>query len=171
MSSQDYREGYQSGHHDARHGIANPSYVNPDTATAQAVTDDFKGLAAKNYEARKNKLMSDQLGVIAKGYAQTSPGEQQSHTAQGLFFMDVATELLKARDKFPSSLACTVALTEEVGELAKAMLDESPERIYHEAVQVAAMAVRCALEGDPSLDLYRSFHQGVGAVAARGKRP
>lgn len=43
------------------------------------------------------------------------------------------------------------ALTEEVGELAKALLDESDQRVYEEAVQVAVMALRVATEGDPSL--------------------
>lgn len=43
------------------------------------------------------------------------------------------------------------ALTEEVGEVAKALLDESPDRVYEEAVQVAVMAMRLATEGDRSL--------------------
>lgn len=39
---------------------------------------------------------------------------------------------------------------EEVGELAQAFLQDKPfEEIYKEAVQVATMAARCAIEGDP----------------------
>ena len=42
------------------------------------------------------------------------------------------------------------ALMEEAGELAQAMLQrKSAYEVYREAVQVAAMAARCAIEGDP----------------------
>ncbi len=47
------------------------------------------------------------------------------------------------------------ALTEEVGELAAAYVDEPRERIVKEAIQVCAMAIRSALEGDPLLDQMR----------------
>ena len=73
----------------------------------------------------------------------------------GSFFFAARTEVMNARAKFPSSDACLAALIEETGELAKAMLSESADRIYSEAVQVAAMAARCAIEGDPTLREYR----------------
>lgn len=63
----------------------------------------------------------------------------------------IQAELARARRKFPSSEGSLAALTEEVGELAKAVLDESRDRIIAEAVQVAAMAIRVAIEGDPTL--------------------
>lgn len=72
------------------------------------------------------------------------------------FLGEVYQELVRARTKFPSS-ACSVAgLMEEVGELAQAVLKNAagkwPEsRIREEAVQVAVMAMRVALEGDPSI--------------------
>jgi len=77
------------------------------------------------------------------------------------FLADVADELARARAKFPSSYLVLAALTEEVGELAQAMLYEragkgnangkDPKRhVWDEAVQVAAMALRVAVEGDPS---------------------
>lgn len=72
------------------------------------------------------------------------------------FLEQVAAELKRARTKFPSSRHSMTALMEEVGELAKAMLDESPERVYAEAVQVAAMAARVAEEGDPTHAAYRA---------------
>lgn len=100
-----------------------------------------------------------------------TPAEELAQRAQRMFFTDVASELHNARKKFPHTGAVAVALMEEVGELAKAMLSESQENIYSEAVQVAAMALRCALEGDPSLLEYRQHHQGVDALPARGKRP
>lgn len=88
----------------------------------------------------------------------------------GAFLLDVHDELDRARKKFPHTGAVVVALMEEVGELAKAMLDEAPERIYKEAVQVATMAARCALEGDPTLNEYRRYHHGVDVAEARGLR-
>lgn len=71
------------------------------------------------------------------------------------FMRHVLEEVRRARAKFPSSECCLAALSEEVGELAKACLEESSERIVEEAVQVACMALRVATEGDPSLDSYR----------------
>lgn len=75
--------------------------------------------------------------------------------ALGKFLATIINELLAARIKFPSSECSMVALTEEVGELAKAMLDESEERILKESAQVATMAIRVALEGDISIEDYR----------------
>lgn len=71
------------------------------------------------------------------------------------FTYDVSTEVLRAREKFPDPYGVMCALTEEVGELAKALMDEPRARVYKEAVQVAAMAARLALEGDPSLQRIR----------------
>ena len=71
------------------------------------------------------------------------------------FISDVAEEVIRARKKFPDSYGAMCALTEEVGELAKAAMDEPYHRVYKEAVQVAAMAARMACEGDPSLDRIR----------------
>lgn len=71
-------------------------------------------------------------------------------------FIDcVRDEIEYARSKFPDSVHALAALTEEVGELAQAMLqhryeDGDEDRIYEEAVQVAVMAMRIATEGDRS---------------------
>lgn len=74
------------------------------------------------------------------------------------FMRETTAEVLRAIIKFPASDCCLAALTEEVGELAQAMLSKTHREIYKEAVQVAAMAARCAIEGDPSLINYRRFH-------------
>lgn len=66
------------------------------------------------------------------------------------FLDDVRNEAFSASDKFPYPNPNLAALMEEVGELAQAMLQNKPwGDIYKEAVQVATMAMRCALEGDP----------------------
>lgn len=67
----------------------------------------------------------------------------------------IQRELSRARHLFPSPAGSLAALTEEVGELAKAVLDESQDRVIAEAVQVAVMAIRVATEGDPTLDEIR----------------
>ncbi len=68
------------------------------------------------------------------------------------FVLQILSELQFAREKFPSPDGLMTALTEEVGEVAKALMDEPKEDVYREAVQVAAMACRIATEGDPTLD-------------------
>lgn len=73
------------------------------------------------------------------------------------FRAEVRLELGRARKKFPGNALTMVALTEEVGELAKALLDESPERIVEEAIQVAVMAQRVATEGDKSVENFRGW--------------
>jgi NTP pyrophosphatase (non-canonical NTP hydrolase) len=71
------------------------------------------------------------------------------------FLEAVEKEVQRARELFPelfpSSAGVMTALTEEVGELAKAMLEERWGRVREEAVQVAAMAMRLAEESDKTL--------------------
>lgn len=73
------------------------------------------------------------------------------------FLVATAEEIEFAREKFPSNKHQLAALGEEVGELCNAMLEHdngnplgSVEHIVAEAIQVAAMAARVALEGDAS---------------------
>lgn len=78
-----------------------------------------------------------------------------------IFLAAFKTEIQRAMEKFPQPNASMCALTEEVGELAKAMMDEPSERVWKEAVQVACMAARVAIEGDPTLDPTRA-KRGAG---------
>jgi NTP pyrophosphatase (non-canonical NTP hydrolase) len=58
-------------------------------------------------------------------------------------------ETLRARTKFPGSRFLLAALSEEVGELAQAMLRRRPSaEVRAEAIQVAVVALRIAEEGD-----------------------
>lgn len=69
------------------------------------------------------------------------------------FAMAMLNEANAAEVKFPYPNPNLAALMEEVGELAQAMLQgKTQSEIYGEAVQVAAMALRCALEGDPQFE-------------------
>jgi NTP pyrophosphatase (non-canonical NTP hydrolase) len=78
---------------------------------------------------------------------------------QDALFLDyIKHEVRRARKKFPSSECSLAALMEEVGELAKALLDRRMCRtlmrgeISAEAVQVAVMAMRIAIEGDVTIE-------------------
>lgn len=56
-----------------------------------------------------------------------------------------------SRTKFPGNRFLLAALTEEVGELAQALLQKSDRAaVVKEALQVAAVAIRIAEEGDAS---------------------
>jgi len=83
--------------------------------------------------------------------SQTEP----SLTAEEILLGEIRDELTRAREKFPGDRVTFTALVEEVGELAKAFLDEPQDRIREEAVQVAVMAIRCVLDGDSSYNKLR----------------
>lgn len=105
--------------------------------------------------------------------------EQHRHLDAKQFLDEVIGEAMAAYVKFPSSDMVLAALMEEVGELAQAVMERersvdalrvftpgiesvrrndaialvqekwSRDNIRREAVQVAAMAMRIAVEGDP----------------------
>ena len=78
-------------------------------------------------------------------------------------YLHVSEELVRARNKFPDTNHMFDALVEEVGELAKALLEQEQEKhkgvtsedVYAEAIQCAAMAIRMVEEGDKSYPLYK----------------
>lgn len=67
------------------------------------------------------------------------------------FIMDLRDEVQSATKKFPRPDAILAALMEEAGEVANAVLDRPWNEVYKECIQTAAMALRLALEGDPTL--------------------
>lgn len=75
-----------------------------------------------------------------------------------MLMVEILAELARARAKFPGENVTTLALVEEVGELAKATFSESRQRVREEAVQVAVMAMRVVLDGDSTLDDWRASH-------------
>lgn len=76
--------------------------------------------------------------------------------ADRLFVQSLVDEAARARRKFPGNNHLLIALGEEYGETVKACLDESTPEVYVEAVQTAAMALRLATEGDPTLNAHRA---------------
>ncbi|MEM9426641.1 MAG: hypothetical protein AAGA06_08050 [Pseudomonadota bacterium] len=85
-------------------------------------------------------------------------GDTFTLTAEEELLIDISTELRRAREKFPRSRLTMVALTEEVGELSKALMDEPLANVRAEAIQVAVMAMRIVLDGDRSIDQIRRDH-------------
>lgn len=93
-------------------------------------------------------------------YTKVPEPEPQPHRCELVQFLEnVGEEVQNARDKFPGRELTMTALTEEVGELARALMDESRQRVYNEAVQVAAMAARVVLDGDSGADARRQRKQ------------
>ena len=60
----------------------------------------------------------------------------------------VAEEVHCSRAQFPGNRHMYVALGEEVGEVARALLENDREKLVKECIQVAASAIRIAAEGD-----------------------
>ena len=96
------------------------------------------------------------------------PGGVRSWVRPGMSarkFFDLAErETARARELFPSSEGIFAALAEEVGELAQALLDKPWDQVVEEAMQVAAMAARVALEGDPTLSEVRERRARIREV-------
>lgn len=75
---------------------------------------------------------------------------------------DISIELRRARASFPAvDNLTTIAMLEEAGEVAKAVLSEDPAAVRKECVQLAVMAMRIVLDGDPSTTAYRAKHHGL----------
>jgi hypothetical protein len=75
----------------------------------------------------------------------------------------ISAELIFARGKFPGNEDQLAVLSEEVGELASALIDQkhgngSGADVYAEAIQVAAMAIRIAEEGSKEFP-YKYKHE------------
>jgi NTP pyrophosphatase (non-canonical NTP hydrolase) len=69
-------------------------------------------------------------------------------------------ELDRARKKFPKNEKPLAALMEETGEVARALLQgASREDIYAECMQVAALAIRIAEEGDSDFDHTKTWNK------------
>ena len=91
------------------------------------------------------------------------------------FFSLAHEEMRRAQRKFPSTRLQMAALTEEVGELANALIEHArsgkpAEEVYAEAVQVAAMAARIALEGSAEFPYVCPFPSGDDACEWMAKR-
>lgn len=74
----------------------------------------------------------------------------------------VKAELIRGKLKFPDNAGNHTAMIEEVGEVAKALMYEPWAHVVAECVQVAAMVLRVAWEGDR---LMLEFRAGNGLAS------
>ena len=82
------------------------------------------------------------------------------------------SEVERARSKFPDNSHLLGALMEEVGELARVLLQgEGTERMYDEAVRVACVALRIAEEGDGDFQTTEPEPNEPSAVGSGPKYP
>jgi len=75
------------------------------------------------------------------------------------FFTDLNQEIKRARAKHPRNTAMIAALTEECGEVARALTDEPTKQVREESVQTACVAFRIYTEGDETM---REYREGKG---------
>jgi len=92
------------------------------------------------------------------------------------FFDRVVEEVNRAEMKFPGGERLFGALAEEFGEVAKALLKikesgESPQNVYDELIQTAAMCYRLATEGDEEYGYEGSKCHHRGCEAPTQNKP
>ena len=115
------------------------------------------GLCAALAPAPKEGEMTPEIEAWAQRvFDEDEASKEEKMTTNSEFLDAVAKEIGRARTKFPNPQMSMCALTEEVGELAQALLharfkDLPWKAVYDEAVQVATMAMRVATEGDPTI--------------------
>lgn len=73
---------------------------------------------------------------------------------------EVATEINRARKLHPTNEHLLAALMEEVGELARALLEKDFDHARIEAIQVATVAIRIAEEGEKHLGMHARAREG-----------
>src|SRR5690606_21414262 len=121
---------------------------------AEYAYDEFRRLAEPLVEAE------ERLRAALRSEAQGDAGALAA---------EILAELRRAREKFPGDNVTTLALVEEVGELAKATFEESRDRVRQEAIQVAVMAMRVVLDGDRTLDAWRES-KGLDPLVVAARR-
>jgi len=120
--------------------------------------------ACEDFAATPCSILLATLNAVAEAYKKVRGGAMRFRApdvSNYNIWCDIERELAEARQKFPDNAHLMNALTEEVGELAQALLHinfepgkNGHEDVYKEAIQVAVMAIRVASEGDSTLPAY-----------------
>lgn len=84
--------------------------------------------------------------------------------AVGRVIEETSMEIVRGQINYPDPALLVAALGEGFGDLSKAMLKGTKDEVVRRAVQVAAMAIRVAVEGDPKFDAHRQA-AGLALVA------
>lgn len=139
------------------------------TGRADGQRKDLINLFAAPWQAATDE--AEWLGdALAEGEKDLDEITAAALTAEPVdaFLDDVRAELIRARAKFPGDRIMTIALAEEFGELAKAVLDEPAANVRKEAVQTAVMAARIVLDGDGSVNEWRAA-KGLDPLTVGGE--
>lgn len=116
-------------------------------------------LARYLLQGRERAIIAEEArwvaSIAARILEQGEPYESRSMRLSPSTIREIAREVVRARTKFPGNRNLLGALTEEVGELFEAGLEQGPRRRHdadaltrREAIQVACVAIRIAEEGD-----------------------
>lgn len=109
------------------------------------------------YRDKHNTICCTECGsdlTICQCPAPNEQAQERLTSPDGLVMKMVADEVAAAREAFPGKTHMLAALVEEVGEVAQAIMQHdrkqgtSVHEVLREAVQVGAMAIRLAVEGD-----------------------
>lgn len=138
------------------------------TGRADWQRKDLIGLFASPWQAAAEEAgwQGDALAEGAKDLDEVTAAALTADQVDA-FLDEVRAELIRARAKFPGDRIMTIALAEEFGELAKAILDEPAANVRKEAVQTAAMAARIVLDGDGSVNEWRAA-KGLDRLPSEG---
>lgn len=120
----------------------------------------------KSRGAKLEVHIAKALGMKIRYAHGADPATEPKPDPVEIFLDEIRDELERARAKFPGDRIMGLALAEEFGELIKAMLDESSDRVRKEAVQTAVMAARVVLDGDGSVKEWRA-QQGLDQIGAQ----
>ena len=108
----------------------------------------YSPLAPGNFDAASMARSMDRMYDLDLNRELTTPAPRSSNSPRPITLSAVAAESERARRKFPGGRFLLAAIVEEVGELAGAIATGNAEDVYTEAIQVAAVAVRIAEEGE-----------------------
>lgn len=109
-----------------------------------------------NTAAPSNDQQAWAMAIIKECLFLRAENESLTKGPMGEMLQSIRKEAMQGSESYPDASGLMMALMEEVGELARAMMSEPRENIRAEAVQVAALAIRIAIEGDPTLDAIRA---------------
>lgn len=136
--------------------------------TLHTLADDLVGagsIVGRAEVARTLRQAADQMSNDFPGDLPLDGGPPMPDRVDELL-REIVAELIRARNKFPGNNVTFMALSEEVGELAKAMFSEPCANVRKEAVQVAVMAMRIILDGDHTLEAWR-YMKGLDELVVR----
>jgi hypothetical protein len=115
-----------------------------DAASPAAPSEKVARLVELGQAHQSGYELGKQVGA---GVIRVEPSE--AGAPESATMLALSAEMQRARRKFPGNRLLLAALTEEVGELAKELLENRPRlRVREEAIQVACVALRIYEEGD-----------------------